>query len=497
MDEDEQFPQNREELLRRFRSALERPMSERFFDEDDLIEIFDYAGDIGDDYLRMEALMCGARFFPDSQELLERRGIFYSQYSESARLQFLTHNSAESSMIIDLLHFRAEEPYMASDEDKYRGLDDIVAAYDNFSDEEVIQLVDTVSDLNLMPWLKTNMPLLRSKAEYATGLLYESAVAADTRHEPEFAAALLEELTEAEPFNSYFWLLLSKQYASLDKPEKALEAIDYSIAIKADSALAMLQKARYLYCADSDIASVETCAKKAIELSRGAIEPVRFLAMVYHNDMRDDKARQLLEMVLYDPELGLDGTLTDTGAEPVGCKSFEIIPDLILYGAENVGQLLDRFYNDNYDNNALMWSSWAHQLAIQGREDLAKQVCQCYERNSGQSLPSIFTVENSFCAKRFGETIDKIGEFLKDVGALEEDSPVAMAMHAVSLVRLGEYRRALDLCNLVEDTIDISKYGSIRSRLEFIGLKSVITDLRRLISSSADPSSADPFKYWK
>ena len=39
----------REELYRRFRESLSKPVLERFFDEDELVEIYDYAGDLNDD----------------------------------------------------------------------------------------------------------------------------------------------------------------------------------------------------------------------------------------------------------------------------------------------------------------------------------------------------------------------------------------------------------------------------------------------------------------
>lgn len=495
MDEDEQYPQSRDELLGRFKKSLGRPLSERFFDEDDLIEIFDYAGDINDDYLRMEALMVGARFFPNSHELLERRGIFYSQYSDYTRAQFLNHRPAEESMILDLLDLR-NDLYDAPEEVKVARFDTLVASFNNYSDEEVIQLVETVQELKMLPWLKANMDMLRSKAEYVNGLLFESAAAAESLRDFRFAASLLEELTEAEPFNPFFWLMLSKQYAELEKLDKALEAIDYSIAIKADSAQAMLLKARYLYSAEEDLHIVENYAMKAIELSNGATEPVRFLAMAYHNDLLDDKACNLLQEVLDNPNLGLGGSLTDIGADPVGNKEFELIPDLIAYGAPNADKLLDRFYAANDDNNVLMWSSWASQLAMQGHEQLAKQVSECYERNSGATLPSIYNVEQSFYAKRYDETLEKLADYLKEIGAVEEDLPEVMAMHILSLVRKGDHNMAMNLCNLFEAHLDVGKYGSVSSRLAFIGLKKIFADLRQFLASGGNPKKFDPLKFW-
>lgn len=65
-----------DELRERFRSELGLPPAQRYYSEDELIDIFDNSGDAGDDYLRTEALLLGARLYPDSQALLERRAIF-------------------------------------------------------------------------------------------------------------------------------------------------------------------------------------------------------------------------------------------------------------------------------------------------------------------------------------------------------------------------------------------------------------------------------------
>ena len=55
---------SRDDLYRRFRESLSKPITERFFDEDELVDIFDYAGDIDDAYARVEVLCCGARLYP-------------------------------------------------------------------------------------------------------------------------------------------------------------------------------------------------------------------------------------------------------------------------------------------------------------------------------------------------------------------------------------------------------------------------------------------------
>ena len=44
-----------------------------YFDEDDIIEIYDYANDMNDDFIKLEALFYGARMFPASEALRTRR----------------------------------------------------------------------------------------------------------------------------------------------------------------------------------------------------------------------------------------------------------------------------------------------------------------------------------------------------------------------------------------------------------------------------------------
>lgn len=43
----------REELYRRFKESLTHPVLDRFFDEDELVDIYDYAGDMDDDYVQL------------------------------------------------------------------------------------------------------------------------------------------------------------------------------------------------------------------------------------------------------------------------------------------------------------------------------------------------------------------------------------------------------------------------------------------------------------
>ena len=332
MDEDEAYSETRDELLKRFRESLTKPLSERYFDIDDLIEVFDYAGDVNDDYLRIEALMCGARYFPDSEALLERRAIFYSQYSQRAQNQFLQDNPSDGNLILDFIALKSEN---LTAEEAQAAVDRLIDTHPAMNDEEVIQFIDLCSCLNLYPWLKDHFEYLRGKVEYVNVLLYETAIIAEYNKDVEFCTALLEELTQEEPFNSFYWMMLSRQYASSEDWVKAVNAIDYSLAINPDAPQSLLMKAKLYYALDKPIDEIERIMLRAIEISNGDLECVKYLASIYADDGRTEKGRDLL---------------LETISSRDNESDLEIIPELILYRPKQIDTLLDRFYNATADN---------------------------------------------------------------------------------------------------------------------------------------------------
>lgn len=500
MDDDENFTESRDELLNRFRQSLSKPMSDRFFDEDDLVEIFDYAGDIADDYLRMEALMCGARFFPDSEPLLERRGIFFSQYSDSARQQFLTYGQKTDSLIFDLLSIR-DNMANATTEEVTARIDEMIDQHSSLTDEEVIQLSEAVQDLGLYEWYKAKLPALRQKAEYLTGLLYETGMVAEINRDYAFSARMLEELTEIEPFNSYYWMLLSRQYAQMEDADKALSAIDYSLAINPADPLSLYLKAGYYNSLGKETKEIEDLATKAFDSSSGSVEVTQFLAEFYYKSGRTQKAIALINRVLDNPEMGVQPPLFNN-TEPAPVKELELIPLLIKYGADNIDLLLDRYYAANPDNQEILWCAWATQLSQQGHTDIAHKVMECYERNSGNRSASIFAIEQHFMEKDFDQAMSEIVRYVRDMKDVEYDSnyPAILAMHIISMVKVGAYDTALRACNAFIDTFMIEPGLSVSQRVEKVGLLSLIIHMRDMLDkpeSHGDWHDFDPLHIWQ
>ena len=197
----------REELCSRFRASLSDNGSDRYFDEDELIEIFDYAGDLNDDYIRFEVLLCGARLYPDSIPLKERRALLYSAFGEDLSEKYLEDNNSQQSALWDIARLRNSNPAGA---EAVRQLELLLSHYDEFDDEEVIQLVDLASSLGQTDWLTDRLDALRVHVTYLPTLLFEIAVVLEMNGRYDEAIKLLEELTNIEPYNEQYWFMLAQ-----------------------------------------------------------------------------------------------------------------------------------------------------------------------------------------------------------------------------------------------------------------------------------------------
>lgn len=70
---DEQYMR---ELYERFLNGVRDNNNSEFYEEDELLDIYDYAQDEGDEMVQLYVLLAGARLYPDSDFLDERKAFF-------------------------------------------------------------------------------------------------------------------------------------------------------------------------------------------------------------------------------------------------------------------------------------------------------------------------------------------------------------------------------------------------------------------------------------
>lgn len=235
------------QLLDRFRRDLALPAAERFYTEEEVVSVFDNAGDGDNDYLRLEALLLGARLYPDSPDLLERRAIFYRMFPGSTFDEFLADNAAVSRPLWDIIKMSR---FAGTAEDARKMLEDYIAVNRLDTDEEVIQFIGLANTFGASEWVFDNIELIRSKVSYEPTFYYEVAALAETAGRHDIDVAMLEKLTEIEAYCADYWVLLASAYLAEKREADAAYAIDLALAIDPDDVRAMRVKLELLSADD-------------------------------------------------------------------------------------------------------------------------------------------------------------------------------------------------------------------------------------------------------
>ncbi|MDE6542081.1 MAG: hypothetical protein K2L74_08715 [Muribaculaceae bacterium] len=475
---DDENDSRRNEIVERFRESLKKPVSERYFDEDELVDIFDFAGDMSDDYIKMEVLLCGARLYPDSALLKERRAIFYSFLGGEAVSNYLDDNEAENAPLWEIMRLRARAP---QGKDAERALKYLLDGVERLDDEAVIQLVELASQLGVYDWLVANEKLLRGKAEYAPILIYELAVVSELNHEYDNAVRYLEELTEAEPFNAYYWYMLAQDFELLDKRDRAMAALDYSLAIDPDGKEALQMRARMLL-------GGEDTAEEGAEI-------VRRLAEKYPDDPEVQRVSAYVAFAT--------GNLAESRERIRNClERFPgdraVLSNALATGIGDMVDILDRFYDATDERDENTWLDWAEDLMEIGALSEARMVIETYMRKSA-TPPEDWSVyvDVLFQQGDFTRLNELLDEHAGDEYPIYDGSPSMMLMCLIARLKAG---RIADVAKTVAD-LHAYGYGTIATtsdRLSYICAEAVVREIEARLKSNknADWSEYDPLGLW-
>ena len=344
---------------------MKRPLSERYYSEDELVAIFDSAGDYYDDYLRVEALMLGARLYPESSDLMSRRAIYYSERDPNSFKNFLEDNPSLSTPLLDIMRLS----------DSYPDHDRSLAAVESFlehgsleEDEAVIQFVRMVHSLGLDKWLIDNMQRIRAKVSYMPTLLYEVAVTAEESPVLDtISVAMLEELTEIEPYCADYWSLLSYTYSRHNRPDDALQAIEYALAIDPDNIEALKAKL-HTYPSESKSTEIDDILDRIHTLDPADAETA-YLCVLRAEERGDtDKASALIAAM--QPAVRATMSIAGKALELNHPDAEAILNDLYDYGAQDQDE----------------WKGLAERAFLAGNHELVNTVMRVYQHKAGRSL---------------------------------------------------------------------------------------------------------------
>jgi len=285
---DEQYMRD---LYGRFLQGVRENNNSEFYEEDELLDIYDYAQDEGDEMVQLYVLLAGARLYPDSDFLDERKAFFLSAVNDEAARNMLTRKGRKDSALWEVLKLSLDTYPEGNPEE---GLRELMASDFKFGSEAVIRLIDLLRELGREDLLAENIHIMQEKAESPAMFYYE---AAETLYHNEqyapMARDIAEELTQQEPFNPENWVLLSKIEFALKHPDECIAAAEYALAIDPENLNALLMKGICLVAEDSTIGQGVEVLRKLLGKDADNALAVRALADAY---VRKGKQQAALEV---------------------------------------------------------------------------------------------------------------------------------------------------------------------------------------------------------
>ena len=238
--------------------------SKTTFSEDDLLDVYDYATDIGDEYVRLEVLFFAARHRPNSLALKMRRAWYYydkgcpdGAANVLGGTEILPPSAGKRSRLEDLLKLNLMD---GNQQDMIGYLKNILSLGRPIkNDEEIIRLVETATRPEIYAWFKDNFDAFRKHCAFHDTLLSETVEVAKSRKDYDFAIPLAEELTAIEPFNIDFWNMLADLHYLTGNYQAVMSDAEFALAITPDDLLAQTYYAAAL-------ANVGTDDVKAMKL---------------------------------------------------------------------------------------------------------------------------------------------------------------------------------------------------------------------------------------
>lgn len=479
------YSAERDNLCRRFRESLTKPISERFYDEEELVDLFDYAGDLNDDYLRMEVLLSGARLYPDSEPLRLRRAIFYSYFEGDAEQKFFQDNDGEG-LLWEILKLRHADLNSASAEEQFRT---VLDKYETFDDEEIIQFVQAAVNQNLYDWLRDNIEVLRQHTEYSQTLYFELAVMAEERDDYETAVKMLEQLTEIEPENPSHWFMLARDLVRLDRPEEALNAVEFALTLSPENRDIRRFRVRLFLSLDTELKQALADIKSLRELEPEDPELLELYfnlhEMLHGTESTDAELNSMLE----------------TGTPTYGATTLFLLrhdltdPKMFEEGV----RLVEMFYLSNLTNETntrANWITWAKMCLNAGHRMAAFLILSVYARHSNDKLTDVpFYLELCVLMRHDDEALDILSDLSGESAAsLAMQSPAMGQMILTVWLRNGYFSQAVEMMEAYRsappiNTGSMSADELMQHKLFNLVLDTVQTELR-------DPDSHTK-KHWQ
>lgn len=480
----------RQELTDRFRREIRDGHDNAFFTEGELVEIYDYANDNDDDYIMSEVLFHAASHYPDSEALTVRRAYncYYSGMDTSVVLSILKHVSADN-LLARMLSLRIKEA-VGDKQQVSEELDSILASVEKFEDEEIIQLVDLASDLDCYEWLTANHRRILDKVTYVPTYLYELGEVFYEKGDFDNSIKYLEELTNIDPFNPSFWNRLTDAYGMKGDFEKALQSVEFSLAVKPDSRAARYLKAQALFALKRDPEEIvrlidEDAVNEA--MASGNTRPIQLLASTYSWLLKqNDKALEIL--------------LKANDAYPA---DRDIVNALMQLQIDDIEPRLERFCQLHPEAEGDAWIKWSRDMALPDANYspvMMTAVLETYFKHHLTDVGAEQMFLMLYLTRQFDKVIDYGNALLEMLN--DESAPAALSdtpqVSRMTFTTALTYIMSLLRKGLVLETVNAIKrelswhpsLDTVSEVLELRGFRQVLFDILTFMTDHPNPRQA-------
>lgn len=470
---DEQYMK---ELYERFRKGVLANDASEFYDEDELLDIYDYAQDEGDEMTQLYVLLTGARLYPGSDFLDERKAFFLSAVNEDAARQMFLRKGRRDSALWQVLGLSLDS---YPDGNPEEGLSRILSTDFTLPCEGVIRIVDMLRDLDRLDLLAQNLNIIAEKAEDPNALFYEAAEAfySDERFHS-LARDITEDLTTREPFMADNWVLLSKSEMALGHRDEALAAVDYALALDPLSERARLMKAICLIPApDSREERVDIKAiDSAIAILRDVLtdNPVNSIAVKGLADAYARKGNNAAALEVLEAFMKADKA-----------NAYTLLDVMRLHPADP-----DRFFllfDQANGASERPWIDMAGQIDSDGYHLGASQLLGWYNARHGLREGMEFYLLTLYRSRQFERYIDVFTDCCTPgklaPGESFDLSTMAYLLLAASYLMTREYDSAERICSLLLAQPPTPE--SIDDHIRWKGIQVTLSFIRKLASEKS------------
>jgi len=469
---DEQYMR---ELYEKFLAGVRDNDNSEFYEEDELLDIYDYAQDEGDEMVQLYVLLCGARLYPDSDFLDERKAFFLSSINEDAARRMLERKGRKDSALWRVLKL-ALDTY--PDGNPEEALADLLAADLQFNCEAVIRLIDTLADLGRLDLLAEHLHILRDKAENPAILYYEAAEALYREEKyVSLARDLADELTQREPFNPDYWALLAKIEFAMQHAKECVAATDYALAIDPDNPRALLIKGIGLMSDDATIDDGAAVLQKVLGKEPANSIAAKALAESY---VRKGKPSAALEVfssfIAHNPNEAL------------------LIVDILKLHPADADKYLEHFASVEGDNER-KWIEVAAQLVNEGEDAEAARMLTFFNAKYSLREGMEYFLQILYRLRMYAEYASIFGKCCSDAsrpgGNVYAFSANAYLLLAASYLMAGFYDEAIKICDLMLKDPPVA--NDFEEHLRWKGMQLSLTFIRNLAKDPSVMPKGDSF----